>query len=338
MTTSRYINVPIQAELKALMLNEARLIIPDIGTDNSDPFYYWADETSARIITWLEQINESSDANWIVTSAGQALSELVKNAGIDRAIGENDADLKQRFFDVWTSLAKDTPEYALLLARQADRSVADASLIAEQNLNQLTVYVADIDGENIDATAMVKIQEYMNEDSRHPAWLDYKVNDNTKVEYILNATVLYKKDAPSPKKFVDIALENVLIALRKLNTTIYSYPISHAMWSEDVVDIMITSPSFTLLDITTITSDITIDTETVPVTSATGILRGDALLIGGVEQVIVKLIDVNTLTVRRGNNAQAHSNTAAVQRHPFARRPSTVYHGSIGTITYIEQT
>ena len=336
--TSRYLHVPTQAELRAMILQKAQQFIPDIGSNKSDPFYYWTDEDVAGRIAHYEQINTSADANWIVTAEGEALSQLVQNAGISRAEDETDSDLKKRYYDVWTSLSKDTPEYALLLARQADINVVDASLGAGQDINHLAIYVADIDGENLEATPRLSIQAYMNEPSRHPAWLDYEVLPNTKVEYIVNATVLYKKDTPSPQPQVDIRLENALVVLRKLNTSIFPYSLTHAMSTEDVVDVVITSPSFTLIDLTTISSDITIDAKKIPVTSAMNIMRGDALLIGGVEQVIVRQIDTNTLTVRRGDNAKAHSSAATVQRHPFARRPSTVYHGSIGTVTYIEQT
>ena len=197
MSSQRYVVIPEQDALASLIVAELQAALPSWTPDDSDPGIYWADTTAARIIEMLNQVVDSADANWIETATGDALTELVNNVALTRALGETDSRLRARYYEAWNALAKDTPEFALQLARQADEDVAEVSLDFVADSNVITVYAITADGANLDTTAQTAIEDYMNDPSRHPIWLEYSTADATLLRYQIRGTIRFRQTNPN---------------------------------------------------------------------------------------------------------------------------------------------
>ena len=129
----------------------------------------------------------------------------------------------------------------------ADPLVRDASRSLDADRNTVTLYVVDLDGEDLPAANKTAIQTALNLPNRPAFWLDYVVGAVTVTEYTVDATILYKRGSENPEPVVTANLASTLVDLRKLDISIYSSALRQGMWTDDVVDIAITAPAATLL-------------------------------------------------------------------------------------------
>ena len=249
MTTSRYIDtVPEQAALSAAVTAALRGRLPAWMPDASDPAVYWSDDTSGRVRAWIAQFNDSADANWIMRAAGTPLRQLANNAGIRTfPDGITDDEVRALIFNQFHALAEGTPPHDILLAMQADEDVFNAARSFDAANDEVTIYVIDSGGMDLEAAAKTAIQEALNVRTRPAFWLDYVVGGVTVTDYTVDAAITYRTDAESPEPAVRPNLEAVMRRLRRLDTSIYMSALSDGMWADNVVDISITSPSVTLM-------------------------------------------------------------------------------------------
>ena len=248
MASQRYVTVPEQAILSQAIVDRLRLRLPRWTPDESDPAVYISDDTAARLRVILAQWNLSADQNWMLKATGDALLELARNVGIlSKLEGETDDELRQRMINQFNALAPGTPPHDLLRAFLADPLVRDASRSLDADRNTVTIYVVDLEGEDLPDTTKTVIQAALNLPNRPAFWLDYVVGAVTITEYTVDATIIYKRGSENPEPVVTANLASTLIALRKLDISIYSSALRQGMWTDDVVDIAITAPASTLL-------------------------------------------------------------------------------------------
>ena len=249
MVTSRYIEtIPGQAALSADVVAALRARLPTWTPDASDPAVYWSDDTAGRVRAWIAQFNDSADANWVMRATGTALRQLANNAGIRTfPDGETDDELRERIFNQFHALAEGTPAHDILLAMQADSDVFNAARSFDASNDEVTIYVIDSDGMDLEASAKTAIEEALNVRTRPAFWLDYQVGDVTVTDYTVDATIIYRTDAESPEPAVRANLAAVMRRLRRLDTSIYMSALSDGMWADNVVDVSVTSPGATLM-------------------------------------------------------------------------------------------
>ena len=246
MTTQRYIQVPEMTALSNELRDALAVLLPDWTPRDSSPVTYWSDVTAVKLIEYLNQVNTAADANWIETATGDALVQLLRNVGLSPSPGETDPDARQRYYDAWTALAKDTPEYARLLARQASALVADSALSFDVNTNTATLYLVDDAGNDVGASTRAAVQLYVNQPSRRPFWIDYATAEATVTAYSVDAAITYARHLPSPEAQVRRNLAATLVALRGLNTAIYQSALVEGAWASGVVNIAVSAPSAAL--------------------------------------------------------------------------------------------
>lgn len=246
MISRRYISpVPEQDALSTSVVGRLRAKLPDWTPDDSDPGLYWSDDTAGSEIARIEQHNDSADQNWVVKATGQALRELANNVGIfSFPAGISDEEIRELIYDQFRGLAPGTPPSDKRLARLADPNVADVGRSFSFGDNQVTIYVVDEEGEDLDAAARSAIQAALNVPNRDAFWLDYVVGSATKTDYTVDAAITYGRGDPNPETAVRANLAATLLRLRRLDTAIYQSELSKGMWVRDVVkNIAFTSPA-----------------------------------------------------------------------------------------------
>lgn len=244
MVTSRFITPPTQTNLSASLIAKMQERLVDWLADEADPGVYWSDLTAAEFLDYIGQFNDGAEAAWIMTAKGQDLRDLLRNVNIEITdLTIPDDELRQLYFDAWTALDKDTDEYALLLARRADSRVSDAALSFNAGANQITMYIADTNGQDLGAAIRTAVQTYMQDPGRHPIWLDYVVDATTVTAYSVDATITYRRGRPSPELAARAALTETLMRLRKLNTGIYISALEAGLRVEDVVNVVVSDPA-----------------------------------------------------------------------------------------------
>lgn len=221
--TQRFVDVPTRAVLAQRIIDSMSEIIPDIAPNESAVAWYWADLLALDAIERAQEFNGSAFENWIITATGQGLDELLRNYGIDASTlpaGTTDAQKRRLALDQFTSVTIGTAEHTARVARASNSLVGDVSAMRDPANNKVIVYLADANGQPLDATQRGISQTYLDRNDIHPIYFDFDVQAAITRQYTLTVTGTYAENTNDPTDQVRANAEATVPRLRKLNTTI----------------------------------------------------------------------------------------------------------------------
>ena len=248
---SRYVVIPVPGAISDELVEEMAGALPRWTPDESDPGVYWADFTEEKFVELMKQWNASADQVWVPTATGQGLRDKLLEVGYVATGNETEEELRQIYYDAFVSLAKDSPEWALLQARRASPVVFDVSLDEPAN-NMINVYCIDIDGESVDPGVRALVQARLNSKGLRPIWLTYMVLAARKTNYTVDATITYIADEGVDEAQIQAQLKAKIIEERKLDNTIYISSLERSLWPtipeeegriQPVLDVQVTAPA-----------------------------------------------------------------------------------------------
>lgn len=249
MANHKFLDVPTQANYQALLVQALRDRIPGWTPDVTDPGVYWADDTSARIIEWLNQFNASAEANDILLATGDALTRLVRQFGIiERLPGESDAALRLRFQRRWDSITAGTPAWDIVRAFESDSRVADAARsLVDWGANTVNIYVLDSSANNFPSDDRLNIQNALNREDKPTFWLDYRVPEVTQRFYLVSGYIVFDNRLADPIETVRSNMDSTLASLRTLDTGIDDSALIDGSWATGVERMELTVTSATMV-------------------------------------------------------------------------------------------
>ena len=220
MSSQPFIQVPTFESLRDFYLSRMKTFYAQHGIDflgdESDPAYYWAEDTAQQRLVDILSFNAGADANSILTATGEALDRLAANHGLQRD-GRTDEQLRALIYDSWAGLVSGTDQYALRLALLAEMQLGDELSVGARDAavefrrpnNRYDVYFADQDGETLPAADLNLLGVYMNVPGRVESWLLYNPLPAVRVDYTVSGTVKYRHRRASPETTVKLSLIHI---------------------------------------------------------------------------------------------------------------------------------